>query len=59
VKLFKKAKSRFYGFDFTIRGRRYHRSTGETKAVRAMKAASMKPMQTIEVVVPSRGAYSC
>lgn len=48
VKLFKKAKSRFYWFDFTIRGQRYRRSTGETKAARATKVASMKLAQAVE-----------
>ena len=41
VKLFKKAKSKFYWFDFTVRGQRYRGSTGETKAARATKVASM------------------
>jgi len=48
VKLFKKAKSRFYWFDFTVRGQRYRGSTGETKAVRATKVASMKLPQAVE-----------
>jgi site-specific recombinase XerD len=48
VKLFKKAKSRFYWFDFTVRGHRYRGSTGETKAVRATKVASMKLAQALE-----------
>jgi len=48
VKLFKKAKSRFYWFDFTVRGQRYRGSTGETKAVRATKVASMKLAQALE-----------
>jgi len=48
VKLFKKTKSRFYWFDFTIRGQRYRGSTGETKATRATKVASMKLAQTVE-----------
>jgi integrase len=48
VKLFKKAKSRFYWFDFTVRGQRYRGSTGETKAVRAAKVASMKLAQAVE-----------
>jgi hypothetical protein len=48
VKLFKKAKSRFYWFDFTVRGQRYRGSTGETKAVRATKVASMKLVQALE-----------
>jgi len=48
VKLFKKAKSRFYWVDFTVRGQRYRGSTGETKAVRATKVASMKLAQALE-----------
>jgi hypothetical protein len=48
VKLFKKAKSRFYWFDFTVRGQRYRGSTGETKAARATKVASMKLAQALE-----------
>jgi site-specific recombinase XerD len=48
VKLFKKPKSRFYWFDFTIRGQRYRGSTGETKVVRAMKVASMKLARALE-----------
>jgi hypothetical protein len=39
VKLFKKQKSRFYWYDFTVRGHRYRGSTNETKAVRASKVA--------------------
>jgi hypothetical protein len=48
VKIFKKAKSRFYWFDFTVRGQRYRGSTGETKAARATKVASMKLVQAVE-----------
>ena len=48
MKIFKKPKSRFYWFDFTVRGQRYRGSTGETKAVRATKAASMKLAQAVE-----------
>jgi hypothetical protein len=33
VKLFKKPKSKFYWYDFTVRGRRYRASTQETKSV--------------------------
>jgi hypothetical protein len=32
VKIFRKPKSKFYWYDFTIRGRRYRWSTQETKA---------------------------
>ena len=48
MKLFKKSKSRFYWFDFTVRGQRYRGSTGETKAVRAAKVASMKLAHAVE-----------
>jgi hypothetical protein len=48
VKLFKKAKSKFYWFDFTVRGKRYRGSTGETKAVRATRVASMKLARALE-----------
>jgi hypothetical protein len=48
VKLFKKAKSKFYWYDFTVRGRRYRGSTQETKSVRALKAASLKLASVME-----------
>ena len=48
MKIFKKAKSRFYWFDFSVRGQRYHGSTGESKAVRATKVASMKLAHAVE-----------
>jgi hypothetical protein len=48
VKLFKKANSRFYWFDFTVRGQRYRGSTRETKALMAMKVASMKLAHALE-----------
>ena len=32
VKLFKKPKSKFFWYDFTVRGRRYRASTQETKS---------------------------
>ena len=48
VNIFKKANSRFYWFDFTVRGHRYRGSTGETKVVRATKVASMKLAQAVE-----------
>ena len=48
VKLFKKAKSKFYWFDFTVRGQRYRGSTGEIKAARATKVASMKLARALE-----------
>src|SRR5712692_9402086 len=48
VKLFKKPKSKFYWYDFTVRGRRYRGSTQETKAVRASKVAGLKLAQVVE-----------
>ena len=48
MKLFKKAKFRFYWFDFTVRDQRYRGSTGETKAVYATKVASMKLARALE-----------
>jgi len=48
VKLFRKPKSKFYWYDFTIRGQRYRGSTQETKAVRAAKIASLKLAQAVE-----------
>ena len=42
MKLFKKPKSKFYWYDFTVRGRRYRASTQETKSVRALQIASLK-----------------
>src|SRR6516162_4364217 len=42
VKLFKKPKSKFYWYDFTVRGERYRGSTEETKLSRAGKIAGLK-----------------
>lgn len=42
MKLFRKAKSKFYWYDFTVRGHRYRGSTQETKSLRAFKVASLK-----------------
>jgi hypothetical protein len=52
VKLFKKPKSKFYWYDFTLRGRRYRGSTQETKSVRALKAASLKLASVMENTDP-------
>ena len=52
VKLFRKAKSKFYWYDFTVRGRRYRGSTQETKSVRAVKAASLKLASAMENTDP-------
>ena len=52
VKLFRKPKSRFYWYDFTVRGRRYRASTQETKSVRALRLASLKLASVIENTDP-------
>ena len=48
MKLFRKSKSKFYWYDFTVRGHRYRGSTQETKAVTASKIAGLKLAQAIE-----------
>jgi integrase len=52
VKLFRKPKSKFYWYDFTVRGHRYRGSTQETKAVRAWKVAGLKLAQVVEGTDP-------
>ena len=52
MKLFRKPNSRFYWYDFTVRGHRYRRSTQETKLARAAKAASVKLGSVIEGTDP-------
>ena len=52
VKLFKKPKSKFYWYDFTVRGRRYRASTQETKSVRALQIASPKLASVMERTDP-------
>jgi hypothetical protein len=42
VKLFRKAKSKFYWYDFTVRGCRYRGSTQETRTDRASKVTGLK-----------------
>ena len=51
-KLFRKPNSRFYWYDFTVRGRRYRGSTQEPKSARAAKAASLKLASVIEGTDP-------
>jgi integrase len=48
VKLFRKPKSKFYWYDFTVRGHRYRGSTQETKSVSASKVAGLKLAHVIE-----------
>jgi hypothetical protein len=52
VKLFKKQKSKFYWYDFTVRRLRYRGSTRETKADRASKVAGLKLAQVVEGTDP-------
>ena len=52
MKLFKKPKSKFYWYDFTVRGQRYRGSTNETKAARAAKIAGLKLAQAVENADP-------
>jgi len=42
VKLFKKPKSKYFWYDFTIRGKRFRSSTKETNEKRAAKIAALK-----------------
>ena len=50
--LFRKPISKFYWYDFTVRGRRYRGSTQETKSATAAKAASLKLGSVIEGTDP-------
>jgi hypothetical protein len=61
VKLFKKPNSKFYWYDFTVRGHRYRGSTQETKTVRAVKAASLKLALVLEGTdpLPSKPTAIC
>src|SRR5438270_11210399 len=52
VKLFRKPNSKFYWYDFTVRGRRYRGSTQETKSVRALKVVSLKLASAMENTDP-------
>ncbi|HEY3616839.1 MAG TPA: site-specific integrase [Candidatus Sulfotelmatobacter sp.] len=54
MKLFKKPKSKFYWYEFTVRGRRYRASTQETKSVRALQVASLKLAAVMERTDPLR-----
>ena len=52
MKLIKKPKSKFYWYDFTVRGRRYRASTQETRSVKALTIASLKLASIIENTDP-------
>src|SRR4029077_14592531 len=47
VELFRKRDSRFYWYDFKLRGKRYRRSTKETNKKRASRVAALKLSQAI------------
>jgi hypothetical protein len=48
VELFRKSNSKFWWYDFTVRGKRYRASTKETNEHRAAKIASLKLAAAIE-----------
>ena len=48
MKLFKKSKSHFYWYDFTVRGQRYRGSTKESNSTRAAKIAALKLGMALE-----------
>ncbi len=50
--LFKKRRSKYWYFDFTVRGRRYRGSTKETKEARANKVAGLKLAAAMEGTDP-------
>src|SRR5208283_228678 len=52
VKLFKKPKSKYYWYDFTLRGQRYRGSTNETKVARAAKIAGLQLARAVETTDP-------
>ena len=52
VKLFRKPNSKFFWYDFTVRGSRYRGSTEETKSVRALQVASLKLASVMECTDP-------
>lgn len=52
MKLFRKPKSKFYWYDFTVRGRRYRGSTEETRVVRASRVAGLRLAQVVEGTDP-------
>jgi integrase len=48
VELFKKPKSKFYWYDFVVRGQRYRGSTKESNKTRADAIAALKLAQAVE-----------
>lgn len=52
MKLFRKKKSKFLWYDFSVRGQRYRGSTEETKETRAAKIAGLKLAKALEGADP-------
>ena len=52
MKLFRKPKSKFYWYDFTVRGSRYRGSTHQTKSLRAVQVASVRMALVMESTDP-------
>ena len=52
MKLFRKNESKYYWYDFTVRGKRDRGSTKETNETRAQKAASLKLAAAIKASDP-------
>lgn len=48
MKLFRKKNSKFFWYDFTVRGERYRGSTQETNETRASKVAGLKLARALE-----------
>lgn len=48
MELFKKPKSKFFWYDFTVRGQRYRASTKETNEARAAKIAALALAKAVE-----------
>jgi len=56
VELFKKRKSKFYWYDFTVGGRRYRGSTKESNRTRAAAIAALKlALGAMKAVEPISG----
>ena len=56
MKLFRKPKSKFCWYNFSVRGQRFRGSTQETKSTKAVKVASLKLARAVDGLdpVPSR-----
>ncbi len=52
MELFRKPDSRFWWFDFKVRGKRYRGSTKETNSKRAGKIAALKLAKALEGTDP-------